>query len=292
MFADDRRLATRSRRDRTRTRRATSSGSPGQPPNRDFWFGTTDQGYDVFSQVVWGARTVARRRRCRGDPLDVDRRDARDPRRLPRRLDRRRDQHRHQHLPRHPDAAAADRDRLLRGERAARDARADPRPDDVGDRGAHPARAGAVAPKPRLRARGEGGRRVRRGGSSSARSCPNMVSRIAAAFLLVFYISILFEAGLEFLGLGRRQRDELGRDDVLGAEQLGRSPGRVVALRLPGLRARARRSPHSCSSTTESTSCRTRACAASARGAAFCAASSAAGRRSLARRRPSDRARP
>jgi peptide/nickel transport system permease protein len=32
-------------------------GLPGQPPNKDFWFGTTDQGYDVFSQVVWGART-------------------------------------------------------------------------------------------------------------------------------------------------------------------------------------------------------------------------------------------
>jgi peptide/nickel transport system permease protein len=32
-------------------------GLPGQPPNRHFWFGTTDQGYDVFSQVVWGART-------------------------------------------------------------------------------------------------------------------------------------------------------------------------------------------------------------------------------------------
>ena len=32
-------------------------GLPGQPPNRDFWFGTTDQGYDVFAQVVWGART-------------------------------------------------------------------------------------------------------------------------------------------------------------------------------------------------------------------------------------------
>ena len=29
----------------------------------------------------------------------------------------------------------------------------------------------------------------------------NMVSRIAAAFVLVFYIAILFEAGLEFLGL-------------------------------------------------------------------------------------------
>jgi peptide/nickel transport system permease protein len=31
-------------------------GLPGQPPNRDFWFGTTDQGYDVFAQVIWGAR--------------------------------------------------------------------------------------------------------------------------------------------------------------------------------------------------------------------------------------------
>ena len=66
----------------------------------------------------------------------------------------------------------------------------------------------------------------------------NMVSRIAAAFLLVFYISILFEAGLEFLGLGGRQRDELGRHDVLGAEQLGGAPGRVVALLLPRHRAR------------------------------------------------------
>ena len=31
---------------------------------------------------------------------------------------------------------------------------------------------------------------------------PNMISRIAAAFVLVFYIAILVEAGLEFLGLG------------------------------------------------------------------------------------------
>ncbi len=30
---------------------------PGQSPNSEFWFGTTDQGYDVFAQVVWGART-------------------------------------------------------------------------------------------------------------------------------------------------------------------------------------------------------------------------------------------
>jgi peptide/nickel transport system permease protein len=31
---------------------------------------------------------------------------------------------------------------------------------------------------------------------------PNMVSRIAAGFLLVFYLSIIFAAGLEFLGFG------------------------------------------------------------------------------------------
>jgi peptide/nickel transport system permease protein len=31
---------------------------------------------------------------------------------------------------------------------------------------------------------------------------PNMVSRIAAAFVLVFYVSLLTDAGLEFLGLG------------------------------------------------------------------------------------------
>jgi peptide/nickel transport system permease protein len=32
-------------------------GLPGQAPSRAFPFGTTDQGYDVFAQVVWGART-------------------------------------------------------------------------------------------------------------------------------------------------------------------------------------------------------------------------------------------
>ncbi|HEX7084668.1 MAG TPA: ABC transporter permease [Gaiellaceae bacterium] len=31
---------------------------------------------------------------------------------------------------------------------------------------------------------------------------PNMISRIAAAFVLIFYISLLTDAGLEFLGLG------------------------------------------------------------------------------------------
>jgi peptide/nickel transport system permease protein len=34
---------------------------------------------------------------------------------------------------------------------------------------------------------------------------PNMISRIAAAFVLVFYVSLLTDAGLEFLGLGADQ---------------------------------------------------------------------------------------
>jgi peptide/nickel transport system permease protein len=31
---------------------------------------------------------------------------------------------------------------------------------------------------------------------------PNMISRIAAGFVLVFYVALLIDAGLEFLGLG------------------------------------------------------------------------------------------
>jgi peptide/nickel transport system permease protein len=39
---------------------------------------------------------------------------------------------------------------------------------------------------------------------------PNMISRIAAAFVLVFYIAILVAAGLEFLGLGDSQKASWG----------------------------------------------------------------------------------
>jgi len=39
---------------------------------------------------------------------------------------------------------------------------------------------------------------------------PNMVSRIAAAFVLVFYIAILVDAGLEFLGLGQMDKPSWG----------------------------------------------------------------------------------
>jgi peptide/nickel transport system permease protein len=39
---------------------------------------------------------------------------------------------------------------------------------------------------------------------------PNMISRIAAAFVLVFYIAILVDAGLEFLGLGDNSKPSWG----------------------------------------------------------------------------------
>ena len=39
---------------------------------------------------------------------------------------------------------------------------------------------------------------------------PNMVSRIAAAFVLVFYVAILVDAGLEFLGLGQMDKPSWG----------------------------------------------------------------------------------
>jgi peptide/nickel transport system permease protein len=39
---------------------------------------------------------------------------------------------------------------------------------------------------------------------------PNMISRIAAAFVLVFYIALLTDAGLEFLGLGDMSKTSWG----------------------------------------------------------------------------------
>jgi peptide/nickel transport system permease protein len=39
---------------------------------------------------------------------------------------------------------------------------------------------------------------------------PNMISRIAAAFVLVFYIALLVDAGLEFLGLGDHAKTSWG----------------------------------------------------------------------------------
>ena len=39
---------------------------------------------------------------------------------------------------------------------------------------------------------------------------PNMISRISAAFVLVFYIALLTDAGLEFLGLGDMSKTSWG----------------------------------------------------------------------------------
>ena len=39
---------------------------------------------------------------------------------------------------------------------------------------------------------------------------PNMISRIAAAFVLVFYIALLVDAGLEFLGFGDMSKTSWG----------------------------------------------------------------------------------
>ena len=75
---------------------------------------------------------------------------------------------------------------------------------------------------------------------------PNMISRIAAAFVLVFYVALLVDAGLEFLGLGDVDAHELGHDALLGADELDRAPGRMVAVRLP--RCSRSRSPCSGSS--------------------------------------------
>jgi peptide/nickel transport system permease protein len=174
---------------------------PGQPPNRDFWFGTTDQGYDVFAQVVWGARTS----------LAVG-------------------------------AAAALMSTVIAGTLGMLAAYAGGWIDDgintltnvflvipalplllvvysfLPARGplvmvlilglttwaveARILRSQALTLRNRdfiqaAKVTGEGTWRIVFG-----EIMPNMVSRIAAGFLLVFYLSIIFAAGLEFLGFG------------------------------------------------------------------------------------------
>ena len=64
---------------------------------------------------------------------------------------------------------------------------------------------------------------------------PNMISRIAAAFVLVFYIAILVAAGLEFLGLGDLQKAELGRRALLGDVNSSVLQGEWWAFVFPGL---------------------------------------------------------
>ena len=175
-------------------------GLPGQPPSREFFFGTTDQGYDVFSQVVWGARQslavgalaailsttiavflglfAAYRGGMADDVINLVTNvflviptlplliviasfvENRGPVMLVLIIGL---------------TTWAIEARILRGQALSLRNR-----DFV--------LAAKVA--------GESTRRI-----VFSEIMSNMVSRIAAAFLLVFYISILFEAGLEFLGL-------------------------------------------------------------------------------------------
>jgi peptide/nickel transport system permease protein len=182
---------------------------PGQPPNHAFPFGTTDQGYDVFSQVVWGARqslavgalaallstviatTLGLLAAYSGGLIDdvvnlvtniflviptlpllvviASMVENRGPLMLVLIIGL---------------TTWAVEARILRGQAMSLRNR-----DFV--------LAAKVAGESRWRI-------------IFGEIMPNMVSRIAAAFLLVFYISILFEAGLEFLGLADVNRTSWG----------------------------------------------------------------------------------
>ena len=184
-------------------------GLPGQPPGREFFFGTTDQGYDVFSQVVWGARqslavgalaailstsiavTLGLLAAYRGGWTDdvinlvtnvflviptmplliviASFVENRGPGMIVLILGL---------------STWAIEARILRGQALSLRNR-----DFV--------LAAQVA--------GESTRRI-----VFSEIMSNMVSRIAAAFVLVFYISILFEAGLEFLGLADMNKTSWG----------------------------------------------------------------------------------
>ncbi len=90
---------------------------------------------------------------------------------------------------------------------------------------------------------------------------PNMISRIAAAFVLVFYIALLVDAGLEFLGLGDTTHVSWGMTLYWAQINSTRAAGRVVAVPLPRPRARAHRASGSSSCSPASTRSATRACA-------------------------------
>ena len=174
---------------------------PGQPPGSAHWFGTTDQGYDVFAQVIWGARTS----------LAVG-------------------------------AAAALMSTLIAATLGMLAAYAGGWIDDTLNLLTNvflviPALPLLIVVYSFVPARGPVTMvlilglttwaveaRILRGQALSLRNrdfiqaakvsgertwrivfgeiMPNMVSRIAAGFLLVFYLSIIFAAGLEFLGFG------------------------------------------------------------------------------------------
>ena len=64
---------------------------------------------------------------------------------------------------------------------------------------------------------------------------PNMISRIAGAFVLVFYIAILTEAGLEFLGLGDSGKSSWGVSLYWAQNQSSVLQGEWWPFLFPGL---------------------------------------------------------
>ena len=174
---------------------------PGQPPNKEFWFGTTDQGYDVFAQVIWGARTslavgaaaavistliaatlgmlAAYRGGWVDDSINTLTNVFLVIPALPLLIVV------YSFLPQRGPVVMvlilglttwAVEARILRGQALTL-------------RNRDYVQAAKVS--------GEGTWRIVFG-----EIMPNMISRIAAGFLLVFYLSIIFAAGLEFLGFG------------------------------------------------------------------------------------------
>ena len=173
-----------------------------QAPSWHHLFGTTDQGSDIFSQVVLGARRSLMLGAAAGALATVlaatlgilaaySGGDRRRGRQLP-----------HERLPRHPGDPAAHRHLGVSEEPEHGDD--DPRP--RASRCGRSRRASSADRRCRCKNRdfvlaakvaGESTWRIVFG-----EIMPNMISRIAAAFVLVFYISLLVDAGLEFLGLG------------------------------------------------------------------------------------------
>jgi peptide/nickel transport system permease protein len=64
---------------------------------------------------------------------------------------------------------------------------------------------------------------------------PNMISRIAAAFVLVFYVSLLVDAGLEFLGLGDTEHVSWGMTLYWAQTNSAVSQGEWWPFVFPGL---------------------------------------------------------
>ena len=210
-----------------------------QSPSLHHFFGTTDQGTDIFSQVVWGAHLAVPRRRRR-DHCDGARRDARRARRV---LGGWVDDAVNLAInvflviPTIPLLVVVSAYMTSQGSLSmvmilgltlwAFEARI--------------LRAQALSLRNRdfvlaAKVAGESTRRI-----IFHELMPNMISRIAAAFVLVFYVSILTEAGLEFLGLGNLATSSWGVTLYWAQVNSTVLQDEWWTFVFPGLRARADR---------------------------------------------------